>query len=211
LTSRGQKETKKEKIINAAVRLFSSTHNFNKVSIEDIAREANVSPTTIYNNFGNRDTLIIEILKQIGISAMESYKAIVHADIPFPQKIKLIMQRKVKAAKELDLDVLEKMITQDTRLAEFAVDMNEYEPKPTLLELIEDGKRQGYIEPELSNEAIMMYLELLQTSGTAFFRILEAQHDNEKTLQDFNCVLFYGFLNKDNKEPELARNNYEII
>jgi len=192
-----KKGTKKEKIIRAAVRLFSSTHNFNKVSIEDIAREASVSPTTIYNNFGNRDTLIVEVIKQIGLAGLEAYRTIVRADMPFLEKIRLIQDKKIKAAGELDLDVMDRMISQDTRLDQFAANVYEKETKPLLLELVEDGKQQGHIEPELTNEAIMMYLQLLQESGTAFFRIVEAQRDNAKVLQDFNRVLFYGFMKKE--------------
>lgn len=195
-----QKETKRQKILKAAVHLFGSTHNFNKVSIEDIAREAHVSPTTIYNNFGNRDSLIIEVIKQISLDSIEAYRSIIRADMPFPEKIRLSMDRKTKAAKELDWNVIEKMVSQDVKLAEFAAEINENETKPMLFELIEDGKQQGYIEPNLSNEAIMMYLEILQESGTAFFRLVEAQRDNLKVLQDFNRVLFYGFMNKEKEK-----------
>lgn len=197
-----QEETKKQKIIRAALRLFSNTHNFGKVSIEDIAREANVSPTTIYNNFGNRDNLIAEVLKQIGLSALEAYQTIVNADIPFPKKMELIMNRKMKAAKELDLDTMEKIVSQDARLAEFVAEINENETKPMLFKLVEDGKRQGYIDPDLSTEAIIMYMEILQESDTAFFRIIREQNGNDDILQDINHILFYGFMKRDVKEPE---------
>ena len=200
MSSSYEKETKKGKITKAAVRLFNNTHNFNKVSIEDIAREANISPTTIYNNFGNRDNLIIEVIKQISLAGLEAYKAIIRADIPFPEKIKLSMDRKINTVGELDWNVIDKMVSQDARLAEFAAEINESESKPMLLELIEDGKRQGYIEPDLSNEAIMMYFEILQESGSAFFRIISAPGVNPDSVKDLNTILFYGFMNKEKKK-----------
>lgn len=189
-----QRETKKEKIIRTTIELFRRTHNYNKVSIEEIAREAGVSPTTVYNNFGNRDNLVVEVLKQIGLAGLESYRAIIRSDIPFTEKIEMLMQKKIQAAQEMDLDVMEKAITQNAQLAEFVAEVHEHQIKPVLLELIRDGKQQGYIEPGISDEAIMLYLELLQESGVAFFRIVKAQQDNEKVLQDFNRILFHGFM-----------------
>ena len=200
MSSSYQKETKKEKVIKAAIQLFSNTHNFNKVSIEDIAREANISPTTIYNNFGNRDNLIVEVIKQISLAGLKAYKRIIRADMPFPEKIKLSMDRKINIVGELDWNVIDKMVSQDTRLAEFVAEINENENKPMLLELIEDGKRQGYIKPDLSNEAIMMYFEILQASGSAFFRIISAPGVNPDTVQDLNQILFYGFMNKEKEK-----------
>jgi AcrR family transcriptional regulator len=200
MTSPYQKETKKERIIKTAVQLFSNSHNFNKVSIEDIARESNISPTTIYNNFGNRDNLIIEIIKQISLAGMEAYRAIIRADIPFPEKLKLSMTRKVNTVGELDWNVIDKMVSKDSRLAEFVAEINENEGKPILLELIEDGKRQGYIEPDLSSRAIMMYFEILQESGSAFFRIINTPDVNPENVQDLNHILFYGFMNREKND-----------
>jgi len=197
-----QRETKRERITKAAVRLFNSTHNFNKVSIEDIAREANVSPTTIYNNFGNRDNLIISIIKHIHLAGLEAYNTIIRADIPFPEKIKLSMERKVNVVGELDWNLIDRMVSQDIGLANFAAEINEAEAKPMLLELIKDGKQQGYIDPNLSNEAIMMYLEILQESGSAFFRIINAPGVSSDTLKDLNHILFYGFMNREKENGQ---------
>ncbi len=196
-----QKETSRERITKAAARLFNSTHNFNKVSIEDIAREANVSPTTIYNNFGTRDNLIVSVIKHIHLAGLETYKAIIRSDIPFPEKIKLSMERKINVVGELDWNLINKMVSQDTGLANFAAEIKEVEAKPMLLELIEDGKQQGYINPDLSNEAIMMYLKILQESGSAFFRIINAPGVSLDILKDLNHILFYGFMNRE-KENE---------
>jgi len=196
MSSSYRKETKKEIIIKAAIQLFQNSHNFNKVSIEDIAKEANISPTTIYNNFGNRDNLVVEVIKQISLAGLEAYKTIIRSDMPFPEKIKLSMDRKINLVGELDWNVIDKMVSQDARLADFAAEIYEFENKPMLLELIEDGKRQGYIESDLSNEAIMMYLELFQASGSAFFRIVNAPGVNPDSVRDLTQILFYGFMNK---------------
>jgi len=57
------KKDKKQQILDAALMLFSGTHDVKKVSIEAIAKQARVSPTTIYNNFGTREKLVYEVIK----------------------------------------------------------------------------------------------------------------------------------------------------
>ncbi|MFC1873590.1 hypothetical protein ACFLW3_02125 [Chloroflexota bacterium] len=107
------------------------------------------------------------------------------------------MSRKIITVGELNWSVIDKTVSQDIRLAEFAAEINENEGKLILLELIEDGKRQGYIEPDLSNKAIMMYFEILQESDSAFFRIINAPDVNPENVQDLNRILFCGFMNKE--------------
>ncbi len=56
---------KRERILAAALSLFQRTHDVKRVSLEAIAREAGVSPTTIYNHFGTREALVAEVAKAL--------------------------------------------------------------------------------------------------------------------------------------------------
>ena len=84
-----RKQQKKENIIRAALELFMK-YGFKKVSVNDIAVKANVSPVTIYNHYGNKDSLVYEVVRyQLGIM-MESYKKIIYGNGTFPEKIEEI-------------------------------------------------------------------------------------------------------------------------
>jgi AcrR family transcriptional regulator len=89
---------KREKILDAAVKLFNNTHDIKKVSLEDIAAEAGVSPTTIYNNFGDRDNLVYEIVKNFVRVVLEQSRVILHSDLPFHQKLISIASVKMDMA-----------------------------------------------------------------------------------------------------------------
>ncbi|MFC1846197.1 TetR/AcrR family transcriptional regulator [Chloroflexota bacterium] len=192
-----KKETKREKIIRAAVQLLRPARNINKVSIEDIAREAGVSPTTIYNNFGDKETLLIEVIKQIGDDAVESYRKIIRADIPFPDKIQQVVRQKMAAASEMDWSGIFKLLAQDPRLAEYTEKVHVEEVRSNFIELIEDGRRQGYIEPDLSVEAILLYLDFLREGSGLVSRIPREIRENTKIMQDLNDIVFHGFVNRN--------------
>ena len=61
----GEREVRKNLIIDASVRLFAKK-TFNEVGIRDIAAEAGLSPASIYRYFSNRDDLFAEALWREG-------------------------------------------------------------------------------------------------------------------------------------------------
>ena len=65
-----EKERRRQQIIVAAKRVFSGK-GFNKATMEDIAKEAELSPGTIYIYFKNKDelyaSLSLRILKHLNI------------------------------------------------------------------------------------------------------------------------------------------------
>jgi AcrR family transcriptional regulator len=58
-----RRERKKESIRRAALELFK-INGIKKVSIAEIAKKAHVSPVTIYNHFGDKNTLTCDVIKQ---------------------------------------------------------------------------------------------------------------------------------------------------
>jgi AcrR family transcriptional regulator len=189
------KTTRSERIIQAAVNLFLNTHNFSKVSIEEIAGKAGVSPTTIYNLFSNRENLTIEVIKKISMDNLNEYRNIIDSDKPYPEKIKLIMDIRMKSA-SMDVDMLDKLVSTDKTLIEFAEEINEKVSMPLLTDFIEDGRLQGYIRNDLSDESILAYLEILSKSGTIYYRFVELHRDDPNIIEQLNDLLFFGILDK---------------
>ena len=56
-----ERETRKDLIVDAAVRLFAAK-SYHRVGMREIAAEAGMSPATIYRYFSDRDELFVEAL-----------------------------------------------------------------------------------------------------------------------------------------------------
>lgn len=56
-------DTTQERILDAALVEFSS-HGLHRVALEDVARRAEVSRTTIYRRFANRDELVAAVIER---------------------------------------------------------------------------------------------------------------------------------------------------
>ena len=188
---------KSRKILAAAVNLFSRTHDVKKVSIEGIAAEAGVSPTTIYNNFHDRDTLVYEVVMELSKAIIERNSAIVRSDLPFPQKITGIINRKLGMAEKVNSEIIEKMIGQDRKITSFYDEIYEKEIKPLWYEILADGKKEGYIDPSLDPAAFIVYLDILQAGARARPEIFHDLKENMDTIKQLARLMFYGFMIKD--------------
>jgi AcrR family transcriptional regulator len=192
-----EKQTKRQKVIAAAIVLFRSTHNVKKVSLEDVAREAGVSPTTIYNNFGSREQLIYEIIKIMVRENLASARSLIRSEIPFSQKITGIINNKTDMAVQFNGEIINKLISQDKAIAPFIDEIYNKEIRPLWLEILADGKKQGYISSSLDDEALLLYLDALRAGFAEKKDSLLKFRDNPGMIQQLTRIMFYGFLKKD--------------
>jgi len=191
-----KRSTRKERIISAAIKLWRETHNVQKVSLLDIAREAGVSQTTVYNNFGTREGLVEEVIKFLMRETMDRQWKIVRSDLPIPVKIQSIISTKTAAMQDIYTDVINKL-TRDSSTRKYLNAMYETEMKPMMNAVIDDGKRQGYIRPDLPNEAVMIYLDMIKDGGLANTSRLQTIMDDNKLLTGLTRLIYYGLFQKE--------------
>jgi AcrR family transcriptional regulator len=188
---------KRSKILSAAKDLFNRAHDFRRVSLEDIAEEAGVSPTTIYNYFGNRETLVYEVIKQFVNQNLEFSRALIRSDLPFAQKLTGIISGKMDAAEKVNREIIEKLVSADKKIMTFIDEFYEREIKPLWREIVADGKKQGYIDPALDDNTLLVYLDVLRAGFSARPELLKDFPNNPGFIEQLTRLMFYGFLKKD--------------
>jgi len=191
-----KRNTRKELIISTAIKLWRETHNVQKVSLLDIAREAGVSQTTVYNNFKTRDGLVEEVIKYMLRETLDKQWKIVRSDLPIPVKIQSIISTKTAAMQDIYTDVIDKL-ARDSSTRKYLDAIYETEMKPMMNAVIDDGKRQGYIHPDLPNEAVMIYLDMIKDGGLANTSRLQAIMDDNRLLTGLTRLIYYGLFQKE--------------
>ncbi|KHE73221.1 TetR/AcrR family transcriptional regulator, partial [Halobacillus sp. BBL2006] len=145
-----RKERKKTNILNAAYGLFS-TYGVQKVSIQEIAQKAQVSQVTIYNYFGGKDQLLFETVKKFIYEQFDHFKDIVNdQNMSFKDKISFVIQGKKENILHMNPDFLQSVMADQPHIQEFIRKFSEEKSVPLLMQLINQGKEQGYIHPGLS-------------------------------------------------------------
>ena len=192
------KNTEKRKmILTAAVSLFSRTHNIKKVSLEAIAAEAHVSPTTIYNNFGDRENLVFEAVKELTKTTIERNRALIHSNLPFAQKITSVISSKMDMTEKMNSEIIKKMLSHDKNISPFIDEIYESDIKPLWAEMLEQGKKEGYIDQSIDTRACILYLDIIQAGLKVKADVFQKYKDNMGLIKQLTRLMFYGFLKKD--------------
>jgi AcrR family transcriptional regulator len=155
-------EQSKEDIRKAAAELFSQ-FGVDKVSVASIARKAGVSQATIYNNFGSKDALAREFVAAAVDNLVNRVQAVLTPEKPYKDKIAAFVQflsattTSEHRAGAVDpvfggsRDLLDDPEIKKVRSAAQA------RMTQLMLGLIREGKQQGQVNSQLSEDALTVY------------------------------------------------------
>jgi len=157
-----RKEQSKEDIRKAAWELFSQ-FGVDKVSIMDIARKAGVSQATIYNNFDSKDALAREFVTAAVKQLVDRVQEILTPEQQFRDKmaalIQFISDMKVNGRPSTSENVVFASsidLQNDPEIKKIRIEAQE-KMINLMLGLIQEGKIQGQVNPDLSDEALSIY------------------------------------------------------
>jgi AcrR family transcriptional regulator len=186
-----RKEQKKESIRRAALELFQA-YGFKKVSINDIAQKAGVSQVTIYNHFGSKDELVRDVIKKLFYGMIDKYRDIIKDKKPFLEKLQTIVFDKSELIGQFQGELRQAVLSQDLEMRQFVESIWQGEVKQLLIDLFEDGRKQGYISPDLSQEAILTYYEIFRQGMFNSPHVQAKLEQNPKLVRELISVFTYG-------------------
>lgn len=186
-----RKEQKKEVIRRAALELFQA-HGFQKVSINDIASKAGVSPVTIYNHFGSKEELTRDVLKWFCMVLMDRYRSIMEGDLPFREKLEQIIFDKSEVVKQFRGEMLQKFSENDPDMQDFLQELYMNHQLPAIKRFFDEGIEQGYISRRFSMEAIMLYFDIIRRGFYGIPNIGEYSVKNPDKMKELIALFTYG-------------------
>lgn len=182
-----RREQKKRDILEAALALFME-YGIQKVSITEIAKKANVSQVTIYNYFESKDNLVRLVFKYYVDQIWNEQKQRLVNDLPFNEKIKKIIFEKGIAANQISEHFFQDFMKDYASGRSYVEEVYQKEALPLFIKLFNEGREQGYINSEVSDEAILFYLKMFQ-------EYLQREDVGTMTLpiaEDLTKLFFYG-------------------
>lgn len=186
---RQRRETKKKDILQAAIELFS-IKGLKDTSIADIAKKAGVSQVSIYNFFESKDNLAkLAFIKYMDEKMIQS-EQLLNSELPFLEKFKEMIIEANKTGQSLSEEFFQSFVWSDPTIQNYYQENYHSRGNRLFLNLIEQGKNEGYVDADISSDAILLYVGM--------FKILLAQSNlSKKTRLDFSKLFFHGILGKD--------------
>ena len=191
-------ERNKERILQATLELFQ-VHGIKKTTTNDIARKAGVSPATVYNHFGNKEELIYAAVRYFLTNIAADFRNIMEGDLPFMEKMEQVLLYKSDMFGQYQGELLQTIISEDPEIRQLVDSVSRVEITPYVIDFYEEGKRQGYINPELSTETIMRFSEITRRGMAAESSLSEDPEYNRKLLEDLIPLYLYGIMGNPGK------------
>jgi AcrR family transcriptional regulator len=191
-----RREQKKEAIRRAALDLYR-IHGVKKVSVSDIAGRAGVSPVTIYNYFGSKQALLTDVVKWFMLTVLDEYAAIMHGGQPYLERWQRVLFEKSQLRQTFHSEFLAAVIAETAEIRDF-VD-TEMQPRISqmFMDFMEEGKREGYLRPDLSLETVMLYIDMIRIFAYAQPERYARMLDDENLFVQFASLFLYGLIGKE--------------
>ncbi|KGP90340.1 TetR family transcriptional regulator [Pontibacillus chungwhensis BH030062] len=185
-------ELKKKKILNTAFELFSK-YGVQKVSIQEIAKSAQVSQVTIYNYFGSKDQLLLEAVKSFGFERLKTFQELIEdSSLSFKEKIRHIITSKTTDMLNFDLDFIQTLMSNQPEIKKFANEFAQNHSIPLFMKLIEQGKEEGVVDQSLSGNIIMFYINMYNQTMRSHSEFSQDKQSTQQFTEEILQLFFYG-------------------
>ena len=191
-------ERNKERILRAALELFR-VHGIRKVAMSDIAQKAGVSPATVYNHFGSKENLVHATVEHFLTGTLADFRRIIGADTPFLEKLEQIFSYKTEMTGQYQGELWQTIASDDPEKRQLVDSLYLGEIGQCFIDFIEEGKRQGYVNPKLSGETVWRYSRIVGRGVAAESILSEDPERNLKLLRELWPLYLYGILGKPGK------------
>ncbi len=179
-----RRNKKMKSILQAAFELFAA-RGVKDVSTAEIAKKAGVAQASIYNFFQSKENMAREALFAFLDEQMRASEAVLNSHLPFREKVEKLLFITDEATRQSSPELFHSLITSDPMLQQFMEEYSLRQTDPFILRLVEQGRAEGVINQDLSDEAILVYIRALR-------QMLSQPSISKKARLDLNMLFFYG-------------------
>ncbi len=195
------KENKNKKllqIVSTGKSLFWK-FGINRVTIEEICKEAKVSKMTFYKYFKNKIELIKYILKKQTDDAWEQYYAIMNQEIPYPEKVKKTIELKMNNTNDLSSEFYKDFHKNaDPELKSFLCKLSGESLKKIKDDYIK-AQKEGNIRQDINPDFILYTLNFMFEKMAKDDNLILMYLTPGELIYELINFFFYGIMPRNNE------------
>ncbi len=120
---------------------------------------------------------------------MKESEVVLESAIPFQEKLKKLLFISDEATRQSAPKFFQSAINSDPLILNLLEEYYQSKTEPFIIRLVEQGKKEGCINRDLSNEAIHLYIRALQG-------VLAKSDLSKNVILDLDALFFYGLEGK---------------
>lgn len=188
---------KKEIILNKTIDLLIQ-NGVRKTTMEDIAEYSHTSKVTIYKYFIDKDALYYEIGTLLFADYSRQLQNIFSANVAYKQKLYDFLDAINNFFKSGRLDLCKELDKYNEKIAR-EYQRHVLENKKSILAMIDEGVRIGFIKNDLDRDMIFYYIDM----GIVYFQQNEEYRNrliNDDGFQKWFLLFYIGHIFADGTE-----------
>ncbi len=187
-----------QQIVNTSRSLFWK-YGMNRVTIEEICREAVVSKMTFYKYFANKNELVKYILKKLFDDSWDKYNSIMSQNIPFPEKIKQTIDLKMITADDMSNEFFKDFHKNvDPELKSFLADMTNASMERVKIDYIK-AQKEGNIRQDINPDFIIYFSNHMLSKMATDDNLLSLYSKPGDLIYELINFFFYGIMPRNNE------------
>jgi len=190
---------KKTQIVQAADSLFKK-FGIKKVTVEEICQEAGASKMTFYKYFANKIELVKYLWQQMTDDSMQKLDELDRRDIPFTEKIKVLLKMKEEATSEMGNEYIRDYLEVIPELLSFYNQIFS-QIMVKFMDMIRRAQENGEVRKSMRPEFFLAVVR--QLTELAKDEKLAAIYDNYTEFAlEINNFLYYGIMPASESEQQ---------
>ncbi|MGO4788578.1 TetR/AcrR family transcriptional regulator [Paenibacillus sp. 2KB_20] len=185
----------KEKIMRTTLELVR-TSELKRIRIADISKAAKVSQVTIYNYFGSKEELLREVFRNYFDKAIRDFEEYMSEGHSLKEKIEHIIFLEKESYNDFPPGLIKELLIDDEELARYMDEQYRNKAIPLTIQIIEEGKDNGEISPEVSTEHVLAFIQLFMNQYESILAMAQQSDDMDGFLEGIVHMFFYGVCGK---------------
>ena len=158
---------------------------------KEIARKAGVSKVTIYHLFRSKEHLTDNYIEITGNRIVERIREIAKEKKSYPKKLEDIFNYMMEI-RESNPEYSDIELQSNPRLKQTIEQWSE-KAIQTFVEFIKEGQKQGYLNPNFSEEAIKTHIGIFIQGINANPELHARAHHDRELAHDLFIMMLYGY------------------
>ncbi|HFU3981228.1 TPA: TetR/AcrR family transcriptional regulator [Streptococcus suis] len=158
-------EEKKKKVLRAAFDLMNTDTGIENLTIDAVAKKANVGKTSIFKYFGSKEKLIHEVFIRSMDEMGEKAKKIMEKNASFEETLIAMSQNKIDYLEKINKQFYLDLMSYYTKKEDigFTRMMEAYTKQSfgIMLDLFHRGRKEGKVDLKYSDEFLMLYFQAM--------------------------------------------------
>jgi AcrR family transcriptional regulator len=188
-------ESKKKALLVETALLLFMRHGVKRVSVGEVCEQADVSKFTFYKYFTDKVELAKAAINLLSDRVAARIDEIVAMSVPLASKVALLVEERVRRAREWSPELIHDLYHADPELAELAR-RRVQENRDRYVAFVRSYQATGEMRPEVHPEVLLAMLDRLYELGKDD-ELVQRAGGYERLTRSINNVLYYGLLSRD--------------